>query len=248
MQGAKDLKDVKHFLLIGECPQHLDKVQRRRLTLKVTSYQLIGEDLYHKGKDLVLRRVPTKEEIHRIVDSCHGEVCGGHFTQEITSKKITLAGYTWPSLHRDVHHWCKSCQACQLAGDKRLTYEPRNPIISFGPFEKWGIDAAGPLPRTSTRKVFIIVAVDYMTRWAEAVSTRRITAQDVGKFVFENICCRFGTPLEIISDHGPGFRSDVLKELMRRLNVKHRFSSPYYPQCNGLVEKVNGVLVKIISK
>ena len=66
--------------------------------------------------------------------------------------------------------------------------------------------------------------------------------------MFENICCRFGTPLEIISDHGPGFRSDVLKELMRRLNVKHRCSSPYYPQCNGLVEKVNGLLVKIISK
>ena len=87
-----------------------------------------------------------------------------------------------------------------------------------------------------------------MTRWAKAVSTRRITAQDVRKFVFENICCCFGTPLEIISDHGPGFRSDVLKELMRRLNVKHGFSSPYYPQCNSLVEKVNGVLVKIISK
>ena len=126
----------------------------------MTSYQLIGEDLYHKGKDLVLRRVPTNEEIHRILESCHGEVCGGHFAQEITSKKITLARYTWPSLHRDVHHWCKSCQACQLAGDKRLTYEPKNLIISFGPFEKWGIDAIGPLPRTSTRKVFIIVAVD----------------------------------------------------------------------------------------
>ena len=164
MQGPEDLKDVKHFLLTGECPQHLDKIQRRQLTLKVTSYQLIGEDLYHKGKDLVLRRVPTKEEIHRILESCHGEVCGGHFAQEITSKKITLAKYIWPSLHKDVHQWCKSCQACQLAGDKRLTYEPRNPIISFGPFEKWGIDAVGPLPRTSTGKVFIIVAVDYITR------------------------------------------------------------------------------------
>ena len=115
IQGEEDLVDVKQFLLPRECPQHLDKIQSRQLTLKVTSYQLIGEDLYHKGKDLVLRRVPTKEEIHRILDSCHGEVCGGHFAQEITSKKITLAGYTWPSLHRDVHHWCKSCQAYQLA-------------------------------------------------------------------------------------------------------------------------------------
>ena len=93
------MADVKHFLLTGECPPHLDKAQRQRLIPKVASYQLIGEDLYHKGKDLVLRRVLTKDEIQRILESCHGEVCGGHFAKEITSKKITLARYTWPSLH-----------------------------------------------------------------------------------------------------------------------------------------------------
>ena len=90
----EDLADVKHFLLTGECPPHLDKAQRRRLIPKVASYQLIGEDLYHKGKDLVLRRVTTKEEIQCILESCHSKVCGGHFAQEITSEKITLAGYT----------------------------------------------------------------------------------------------------------------------------------------------------------
>ena len=78
-------------------------------------YQLIGDDLYHKGKDLVLRKVPTRNEIIRILKSCHDEVCGGHFAQDITSRKILLAGYTWPSLHRDVQHWCKSCVACQKA-------------------------------------------------------------------------------------------------------------------------------------
>ena len=126
MQGLEELEDIKYFLLTGECPRHLDKVQQHRLVTKVTSYQLIGEDLYHKGKDLVLRRVPSRDEILRILESCHDEVCGGHFAQEITSRKISLAGYTWPSLHRDVHHWCKSCKACQVAGDKRLIYEPRN--------------------------------------------------------------------------------------------------------------------------
>ena len=60
--------------------------------------------------------------------------------------------------------------------------------------------------------------------------------------------CRFGTPLEIISDRGPGFRGDLVKELMVKLGVKHRHSTPYYPQCNGLVEKVNGMICKIISK
>ncbi|MCO5593897.1 hypothetical protein L7F22_047916 [Adiantum nelumboides] len=97
-------------------------------------------------------------------------------------------------------------------------------------------------------KQYIIVGVDYMTRWAEAAATTRITAKDVAKFVFENICCRFGTPLEIISDRGLGFRGDLVGELMEQLGISRRHSSPYYPQCNGLVEKVNGIICRIITK
>ena len=87
-----------------------------------------------------------------------------------------------------------------------------------------------------------------MTRWAEAVPTSRITVKDIAKFIFNSICCRFGTPLEIIFDRGPGFQGDLVKELMVKLGVKHRHSTPYYPQCNGLVEKVNEMICKIISK
>ncbi|MCO5574451.1 hypothetical protein L7F22_028236 [Adiantum nelumboides] len=97
-------------------------------------------------------------------------------------------------------------------------------------------------------KQYIIVGVDYMTRWAEATATTRITAKDVAKFVFENICCRFGTPLEIIFYRGPGFRGDLVGELMKQLGISKRHSSPYYPQCNGLVEKVNGMIYRIITK
>ena len=70
---------------------------------------------------------------------------------------------------------------------------------------QWSIDAIGLLPRIATNKEYIIVGVDYMTRWEVATPTNRITTKDVAKFVFNNICCRFGTPLEIISDRGPGF-------------------------------------------
>ena len=66
--------------------------------------------------------------------------------------------------------------------------------------------------------------------------------------MFENICCRFGTPLAIISDRGPGFRGDLVKELMTKLGIQQRHSSPYYPQCNGLIEKINGMICKIITK
>ncbi|MCO5552423.1 hypothetical protein L7F22_005934 [Adiantum nelumboides] len=79
-------------------------------------------------------------------------------------------------------------------------------------------------------------------------SVARITAADVSKFVLDYFCSRFGTPLEILSDRGPGFKADLLDALLENLSIKHVHSTPYYPQCNGLVEKTNGVLCKIITK
>ena len=92
------------------------------------------------------------------------------------------------------------------------------------------------------------MGVDYMTRWVEAAPIRRIIAKDMGKFIFDNICCRFGTPLEIISNRGPVFGGELVEELMKRLKIKQRHSMPYYPHCNALVEKVNGMICKIITK
>ncbi|MCO5610104.1 hypothetical protein L7F22_064339 [Adiantum nelumboides] len=87
-----------------------------------------------------------------------------------------------------------------------------------------------------------------MTQWAKALPISKILAKDVANFIFNNICCRFGPPLEIISDRGPGFRGDLVGELMKKMGIKHRHSCPYYPQCNGLVAKVNGMICKIITK
>ncbi|MCO5558756.1 hypothetical protein L7F22_012342 [Adiantum nelumboides] len=99
---------------------------------------------------------------------------------------------------------------------------PNNNVITNGPFEKWGSDAMGPLPRTANGKLYILVAIDYMTR--------------------------FATPLEIVSDNGPGFRRGLLTEVCEELKISHIHSTPYYPQSNGFVEKANGIIARIIRK
>ena len=100
-----------------------------------------------------------------IMDACRDGACGGHFTCDITSQKILQAGFVWPRLQRDVHFWCKACDACQCFGPRRLTHEPNNPIIAFGPFEKWGIDFVRPInpPSYHPRTQYIIVAMYYLT-------------------------------------------------------------------------------------
>ena len=87
----------------------------------------------------------------------------------------------------------------------------------------------GPLPRTQSGKEFILVAIDYMTKWVEATTMSSIKARDVAQFIYRNICTRFGVPLQLVSDHGPSFRGEVLACLLERLKIKHRYSTPYYP-------------------
>ncbi|MCO5586841.1 hypothetical protein L7F22_040786 [Adiantum nelumboides] len=106
----------------------------------------------------------------------------------------------------------------------------------------------GPLPMSGKRNAYILTAVDYLSRWAEAKAVKQITSKEMGKFVYEQICCKFGLPLELLSDRGPGFRGELFDFLCKMLNIQQRYSSPYYPQCNGLNERFNGELVKILTK
>ena len=78
-------------------------------------------------------------------------------------------------------------------------------MLAFDVFEKWGIDAVGPLPVTQRGKCYILTAVDYLSRWAEAKAVKQITSKHVAKFIYEDVCCRHGVPLELVSDRGLGF-------------------------------------------
>ncbi|MCO5564881.1 hypothetical protein L7F22_018549 [Adiantum nelumboides] len=244
----ESLTPVVNYILEGEFPKEFTAGQRRKLIKQASTFLWLEGALYQKGKDLVCRRVPSTNEIPKILKGLHEEACGGHFSHELTLKKVLLAGYVWPSMHADVQHWCRSCHNCQVNGNKRLLYGPRQAVIANGPFEKWGIDAMGPLPRTANGKLYILVAIDYMTRWVEAQSIAKVNEKTVSKFVYTHICCRFGTPLEIVSDNGPGFRRGLLTEVCEELKISHRHSTPYYPQSNGLVEKANGIIAEIIRK
>ena len=86
-----------YFLEHGETPSHMNRSEKRWLATKATNYCLINEDLYCKGKDAILRKAPIEKD--DVIKSCHEGVCGGHFAQELTSKKILRAGFMWPSLH-----------------------------------------------------------------------------------------------------------------------------------------------------
>jgi len=106
----------------------------------------------------------------------------------------------------------------------------------------------GPLPKTTKGNVYIVVAVDYLTKWPEAKAIPDATADSVAKFFYEDIICRHGCSKELVSDNGSAFISQMVEKLLQQHQVKHRLISPYHPQTNGLVERFNRTLCKAIAK
>jgi hypothetical protein len=150
-------------------------------------------------------------------------------------------------MYRDVQEYIKTCETCQkrLKGRRK---EPLHPIQIGRAFERIGIDLVGPLPITTKTNRYIIVATDYLTRWPEAKAVPDAGANTLAQFIFEEIICRHGTPKIILSDQGRNFISETIRILCEKFLIKHKFSSPYHPQTNGMVERLNRTLCESLAK
>jgi transposase InsO family protein len=101
---------------------------------------------------------------------------------------------------------------------------------------------------TKKKNRYIIVAMDYFTKWPEARATKRDTAEEVIKFLYEDIICRHGCPRKIISDRGTHFDNKMVDLLTKKFEIKHNLSTSYHPQTNGLVERFNKTLCESLAK
>jgi hypothetical protein len=229
--------------------QHLSRDDRRRIRHQAPRYLLIGDILYRRGIDTILRRCVTIDEVDKVLNDCHSGACGGHLSGIATAQKIIRAGYFWPTLFHDCIHAMRRCEQCQLYANKaRAPPALLHPVITAGPFCKWGIDFMTCNPPSNNGHKYIVVAVDYFTKWAEAMPTFNNTADTAAHFFFNHVISRFGVPLQLVSDHGKHFENEIFIELSSRLGFSHEFASPYYPQSNGQVEAVNKVLKTMLQR
>ena len=106
-------------------------------------------------------------------------------------------------------------------------------ITSPWPFAQWGIDIVGPLPLGKRQVKFLLVAIDYFTKWVEVEALATITEAKIRSFVWMNVICRFGILMTIISDNGRQFDNQSFKNFYSNLGIKNQFSFPGHPQANG---------------
>ena len=198
--------------------------------------------------DQIIRKCVPEEEQEGILSHCHDSACGGHFASQKTAMKVRYSGFYWPSLFKNAYTMCKQCDKCQRLGKiSHCHMIPLNPILVVELFDVWGIDFMAPFP-TSFGYAYILVGVEYMFKWVEAVPCRAADHKVVLKFLKENIFSRFGVPEAIISDGGSHFCNKPFVNLLFKYGVKHKVATSYHPQTSGQVELANREIKTILMK
>ncbi|GJW12340.1 reverse transcriptase domain-containing protein [Tanacetum coccineum] len=209
---------------------------------------------YHAGNfiicaDQVIRRCVHGQEAIDILTACHNGPTGGHHGANYTTKKVFDSGFYWLTIYGDAHDMVKSCDSCQRQGKISQKDEmPQNAIQVCEIFDVWGIDFMGPFPSSRGNK-YILVAVDYLSKWVEAKALPTNDARVVVKFL-KSLFARFGTPRAIISDHTyPFFGNEPNHQrVSAKYGVTHRLSTAYHPQTSGKVKVSNRGLKHILER
>ena len=124
---------------------------------------------------------------------------------------------------------------------------PLSGILEVEIFDVWGLDFMGPFPSSYGNK-YILVGVDYVSKWVEAIASPTNDAKVVTKFLRKNIFSRFGTPKAIISDGGSHFYTHQFESLLKKYDVTHKVATLYHPQTSGQVEISNRAIKTILEK
>ncbi|XP_038697988.1 uncharacterized protein LOC119995546 [Tripterygium wilfordii] len=235
--------DASDYAIGAVLGQRVNKPLRYLLTKKDAKPRLIRWILLLQEFDLDIRDKKGSENVvadhlSRITDG------GNHANMPIVESFPDEQLFSM----REVEPWYADIVnylACGTISRKNMM--PLNNILVVDLFDVWGIDFMGPFP-PSFGYNYILVAVDYVSKWVEAISTKTNDHKIVLSFLKDMIFTRFGTPRAIISDCGSHFCNKPFEALLKKYNITHRVATPYHPQTSGQVEISNREIKKILER
>lgn len=223
----------------------------RYLSRALSSFVLQNGVLYKKNgesSDRAYLLVIPQDLRDDILFACHDEPTAGHLGFTRTLARVRQK-YYWPRLTASVKRYVQTCRQCQRRKTPPLRpaglLQPIEPPAK--PFEQIGMDLLGPFPLSASGNKWIVVATDYLTRYAETKPLSRGTAAEVAKFFIENIVLRHGAPSRIVTDRGTPFTAHLMQETLELSRTTHRKTTAYHPQTNGLTERLNKTLADMLS-
>ena len=191
-------KTAKVYFGVLHDPKEAAKIRTR--SARFTNHK---GSLYKRGFFTPILKCIARKDTEYVLREVHEGICENHIEARALAGKVLRQGYYWPIILRDATDLVRRCKICQEhAKISRLPSEPLTSITSPWPFQQWGLDILRPLPIGKGQCKFIIVAVDYFTKWAEAEPLAIITEQKIRNFVWRAIICRFCIPRALVSDNG----------------------------------------------
>ena len=207
---------------------------------------LYQSKLDRKGHE-TLRLVVPKPFREKVLIYAHDHPLAGHCSHKRTTDKICRE-FWWPSCATEIKRYCQSCDVCQRNMPKCIK-APLGRMPTFVcPWKNVAIDLIGPIePMSEDKHRFILVMIDYATRYPEAVPLKDAKAETIADALFV-MWTRLGFPEQLMSDNASNFTGSLMTEVLETLRVKHRVTSVYNARGNGLVERTNGRLKSMLRK
>jgi len=156
--------------------RHKTEIQRRAPRFLYYNYIL-----YRRSFLGLWMRCLGKEEAQQVMEEAHSGVCVVHQSGPKLYDRIKRMGYCWPTMVHDCIDFAKRCDTCQFhANFIHQPPEPLHPIVASWPCEAWGLNVIRPLtPKFSASHIYILAAIDYFTKWAEAITLKEVKKENV---------------------------------------------------------------------
>ncbi|XP_075499106.1 uncharacterized protein LOC142537480 [Primulina tabacum] len=234
------------FIINNELPE--DKARAQKIKRQAPRFVILNNVLYRRSFQGPLLKCLSEREVDYVLREIHEGCCSEHLGGISLARKTMLAGFWWPTLSQDSARVVQACEGCQRHSNFQHSPDTLMKLIwASCPFDQWGMDIVGPFPIVWAQKKFLLVAVDYFFKWVEAEPLAKITEQEVLKFLWMNIVCRFGVRRRPISDNGRHFQGKEITSWCWEMKITQSFTSVSYPQANGQTEVVNRVIVQALK-
>lgn len=212
---------------------------------------IIGDLLFRKFEtdegEEINQLVTPSEKQQEILKYHHDIPTGAHLGFEKTLNRVRQAFY-WPGVTESVRKYCRRCDVCTSMKLSRETNKaPLGQYYVGERMERVMMDILGPLPLTKNGNRYILVICDWFTKWTESIAIPDMETRTVARAFLDNFVCRFGVPLQIHTDQGRSFESQLIVDLCDLLGIEKTHATPLRPQSNGLVERQNRTLVAMLK-
>ncbi|GJX26298.1 reverse transcriptase domain-containing protein [Tanacetum coccineum] len=241
--GTTWMDPIVEYLKDGNLPAN--PVFERKNRIKCHPYSIKDGNQYKKGYVAPWLRCIGPHQAEYVLQEAHFGSCRSYSGARTLAQKAVRLGYYWPTMYLDGTKMVEACRNCQEhALVRRKPHCNMTSIYSPWPFHQWGIDLVGPFPEAPGRLKFLLVAVDYFTKWVEAEPLATICGKNILKFVWKNILCHFDILDIIVSETGKQFAENPFRDWCQELHIQQKFTSVVHLQANGQTEVTNSTIVQ----